>query len=151
MFDFIRWVSEIKPKVVLMENVAGFLTISKPFLREVGNRYRSAGYDIDIRLLCSADYGVPQLRNRVFCFAVRDNGRVILEPRITHSNLLTLFGSMAKYTTVGTALHGLPEPTRDGVVEVIYHPRIHTLLMESSSLTLILLLTTWRRFPMVKN
>jgi len=123
VFDFIRWVSEIKPKVVLMENVAGFLTISKPFLREVGNRYKSVGYDIDIRLLCSADYGVPQLRNRVFCFAVRDNGKVILEPRITHSNLFTLFGSMAKYTTVGTALHGLPEPTRDGVVEIHLPPK----------------------------
>lgn len=118
VFDFIRWVSEIKPRVVLMENVAGFLTISKVFLREVGNRYRAAGYDMDMRLLCSADYGVPQLRNRVFCFAVRDNGRVMLEPRITHSNLLTLFGSMAKFTTVGTALYGLPEPTKDGLVEV---------------------------------
>lgn len=118
VFDFIRWASEIKPKVVLMENVAGFLTISKAFLREVESRYRSAGYDIDMRLLCSADYGVPQLRNRVFCFAVRDNGRIMLEPRITHSNLLTLFGSMAKFTTVGNALHGLPEPTKDGVVEV---------------------------------
>lgn len=118
VFDFIRWVSEIKPKVVLMENVAGFLTISKAFLREVRDKYSSAGYDIDIRLLCSADYGVPQLRNRVFCFAARDNGRVILEPRVTHSNLLTLFSSTAKYTTVGTALYGLPKPTEDGVVEV---------------------------------
>jgi len=131
VFDFIRWVSEIKPKVVLMENVAGFLTISKAFLREIGDRYRSAGYDIDMRLLCSADYGVPQLRNRVFCFAVRDNGRVMLEPRITHSNLLTLFGSMAKFTTVGTALHGLPRPTKDGLVEVHSSPRDKNSLYEA--------------------
>jgi DNA (cytosine-5)-methyltransferase 1 len=65
----------IKPKIFLMENVRGLLSAKI----EAGNitsllkdEFKRAGYPhVVSQVLCAADYGVPQLRYRVFFMGVR--------------------------------------------------------------------------------
>lgn len=72
--DYIRIVSEKKPKFFLIENVQGILeekhtTALHGFL----DMLKSAGYNICYELLNAADYKVPQDRFRVFFIGIRND------------------------------------------------------------------------------
>lgn len=65
-----------KPKFVIIENVAAFA--SKTFKHEFNNLLRivqvnndSCGYNVYFDTLNSADYGIPQHRNRIFIVLIR--------------------------------------------------------------------------------
>lgn len=70
--QMLRLVEEINPKVVMIENVRGFL--SKQF-----DSYRSSiikhlnqlGYNIHLKLVNASDFGVPQLRPRAIIIGIR--------------------------------------------------------------------------------
>jgi DNA (cytosine-5)-methyltransferase 1 len=67
VLDYIRLVIEYSPRFFIMENVGGLLSPrGKPFFDEVTKRARQAGYELHIKKLNAAEYGVPQLRKRVF-------------------------------------------------------------------------------------
>lgn len=72
VFDFIDWIDELQPPVVTMENVPGMLTITDHFMEKVRNAFLDAGYMVKWRTLNSADYGVPQTRERVITIAYND-------------------------------------------------------------------------------
>lgn len=64
--EFVRAVSEIRPKLILMENVAGLASSRhEAYLLEKLALIEELGYDVEFRVLNSANYGVPQERNRV--------------------------------------------------------------------------------------
>jgi len=73
VFDYVRLINELKPKVFVFENVPGLLTLNK------GEDWRmlyyhfqvETGYDIYTDVLNAADYGVPQIRKRVFIVGFR--------------------------------------------------------------------------------
>jgi DNA (cytosine-5)-methyltransferase 1 len=87
VFDFIEWVQELQPAVVSMENVTGMLSITTEFMGEVESAYREAGYNVKYRTLNAADYGVPQIRNRVYTIAIREGIEIPQRwfPKPTHS------------------------------------------------------------------
>ena len=59
-------VENIKPDVVVMENVVGLRSMLNGKVEEkIINDYKEIGYEINVTVLNSADYGVPQLRKRV--------------------------------------------------------------------------------------
>jgi len=59
-------ISELKPKFIVMENVKGILTMKNgSYLDTVLTKLRQAGYNVDYKLINMADYGVPQIRERV--------------------------------------------------------------------------------------
>lgn len=64
--SYIRMVEEIKPRAFVIENVPGLVAL---FNGEVKNniieRFTKMGYKVDCKILCAADYGVPQSRKRV--------------------------------------------------------------------------------------
>lgn len=67
VLEYIRLVLELKPKFFLMENVGGLLSVrGKPILEELKKRCDQAGYAIYIQKLNAYEYGVPQMRKRVF-------------------------------------------------------------------------------------
>jgi DNA (cytosine-5)-methyltransferase 1 len=71
--EFARVVREARPEAVLMENVHGLAYRNHnagPFGRLVA-QFRDAGYAVSHRVLNAADHGVPQLRKRLFVYAVR--------------------------------------------------------------------------------
>jgi DNA (cytosine-5)-methyltransferase 1 len=56
-----------------MENVFGlaYNNHNRPIFDRFKARVRAAGYALDWRILLAADYGVPQLRQRLFCVGIR--------------------------------------------------------------------------------
>ncbi|MDJ0580540.1 DNA cytosine methyltransferase [Crocosphaera sp.] len=66
---FIRLVLELQPKYFVMENVPG-MTIGKQqmFLQEIFAEFAQNNYQVktDYQILNAANYGVPQLRERLF-------------------------------------------------------------------------------------
>lgn len=72
VFEFIRWVSEIDPDVVLIENVTGIRTISDNFINGVKKELREKGYyNIQSFILNLEDFSVPQSRERFFILATK--------------------------------------------------------------------------------
>ena len=68
--DFLRFVDHYEPKAFLMENVKGMLSATNDDGEEVVDVIRGQmedlGYDVRVTVLDSADYGVPQHRERLF-------------------------------------------------------------------------------------
>lgn len=59
-------VEHIKPEFVVMENVEGLRSMLNGKVEEkIIEDYRKIGYEINLTVLNSADYGVPQFRKRV--------------------------------------------------------------------------------------
>lgn len=62
----IETVRRYKPKAFLIENVPGMATLYKGEVRdEIVKRFTKMGYTVSNQILCSADYGVPQIRKRL--------------------------------------------------------------------------------------
>jgi DNA (cytosine-5)-methyltransferase 1 len=87
---YLRVVREILPKVMLLENVEGLKYAGKDeglqlLLRELDeiNRTEGTSYVPFVKVLNAADFGVPQLRERVFVVAHRE-GLPFAFPKPTH-------------------------------------------------------------------
>ncbi|MCL6596982.1 MAG: DNA cytosine methyltransferase [Firmicutes bacterium] len=84
--EFLRVVVEARPEAVLMENVHGLAYRNRnaaEFTRLVTG-LQDAGYSVRWKVLNAADYGVPQLRKRLFLYATRE-GTPPNFPQPTHS------------------------------------------------------------------
>ena len=71
-FDIMRLANQIKPKVILLENVRDLLTIDKgkvikKIINDLNKNYHVYGPEI----LCSKDFGIPQNRRRIFIIATK--------------------------------------------------------------------------------
>ncbi|MGH7088449.1 MAG: DNA cytosine methyltransferase [Stellaceae bacterium] len=74
--QFMRIAEELRPKIIVIENVTGLATLEKgAVLAELGNAFRAAGYSIDCAELLAAQYGVPQMRWRMFFIGWRSDRR----------------------------------------------------------------------------
>jgi DNA (cytosine-5)-methyltransferase 1 len=106
--QFVRLVREVRPKFFLMENVKGLLTYSGGYFKTlIEESFASAGYEVVSKVLCAADYGVPQLRHRIVFLGTR-TGVPLSFPEPTHGPTDSLFDDLAPYVTVGEALGDLP-------------------------------------------
>jgi DNA-cytosine methyltransferase len=122
VFSFIEWVNNFQPKYVMMENVAGMTTISDEFLKEVEKQYKNAGYSVKHKTLNAANFGVPQTRERVIYFGVRED--IDIEPSFPEGNhrkntdgQMTLSGDeIRSWVTVSEAFEDLGSPTKDGKI-----------------------------------
>ena len=101
VFEFIRFVDTIKPKAFLMENVRGLLSSDGGKIKSaIEEEFRKVGYTVVSRVLCAADYGVPQVRNRVFFLGFRNDLNIVPTfPEKTHTK--------ETYATVGEAINDL--------------------------------------------
>ena len=69
----IETVGEFKPRVFLVENVIGLVSMYDGVIKdEIVKRFSRLGYEVNMKILCAADYGVPQVRKRVFFVGVRE-------------------------------------------------------------------------------
>jgi DNA (cytosine-5)-methyltransferase 1 len=83
-YDFARLVGEARPRVVLLENVAGLLSSHRG--RDFGTVIRTLaefGYSVGWRVLNSKNFGVPQSRQRVYivgCYRdIHGPGQILFE------------------------------------------------------------------------
>ncbi|MGI2328141.1 DNA cytosine methyltransferase [Planococcus sp. YIM B11945] len=71
---FIRCLLQAKPFAFIAENVKGMMTLGKgEVLNQIVQDFASAGYTVKFELVNARDYGVPQLRERVFIVGVRED------------------------------------------------------------------------------
>jgi len=106
-FEYLRVAEEIKPKVIIGENVAGLLAgEAKLKLNEIVNTFEEIGYDVSYKILNASHFGVPQSRRRVIFIAVRED--VTEAIGLTFMNIASIFpeGS-GDIVTAGEALEGL--------------------------------------------
>lgn len=67
IFDIARILKIRQPKCFLLENVKGLVTHDKGnSLKCILNLLEDSGYDVTYRVLSSLDFGVPQMRQRVY-------------------------------------------------------------------------------------
>lgn len=107
----VKWAQELYIDTILIENVPEFRSWGpigangKPLKSKRGQTYtaflgalRSLDYKVDERILCSADYGDPTTRQRLFIMATRGR-RTPSWPAASHSRdgAATLFGQTAKW------------------------------------------------------
>jgi len=114
--EFIRIVKFLKPKVVLLENVSGLVsTKDGAFVNKITGEMRRAGYKVDYMVLNAADFGVPQIRKRVFFLGVEE-GLLIRWPAPTHG----VDGH--KHVTSWDAIGDLPEVESAGAADAYRQP-----------------------------
>lgn len=83
--ELLRVVRDKQPKYFVGENVKGLLSIGQgKVIKMIIEDFRSIGYTLEAKLLNSADYGVPQTRQRVIILGNRI-GKPIKYPEITHN------------------------------------------------------------------
>jgi len=126
--EFLRVVREARPRFFVMENVKGVLSAAikhRPLIQrgpghpqldeeeqlgsaliQILRALRKTGYFIVFDLLNSADFGVPQTRERVLFIGSRD-GEPIWTPSPTHSS--DGANGLARWVTLRQALAGLHE------------------------------------------
>lgn len=115
--QLLRVVRDKKPKYFVAENVTGLCSIGgyenkkdkkehkgvvfKKILEELG-KANDIGYDVEFKILNSANFGVPQIRRRVIIIGTRkDIPEKLKHPEPTRSK--------ENWKTVGETLQGLPE------------------------------------------
>ena len=71
---FIEFVKIIRPKLLLIENVSGILSrLNGNIIKNINKILKKNGYHINYKLLDASEFGVPQLRKRVFIVGNRLN------------------------------------------------------------------------------
>ncbi len=111
---FLRVLRDVTPKWFLAENVKGILSLDNgKALNRIISDFQSCGYHVEYRLFNTADYGVPQIRQRVIIAGTRsDIGSDFRYrfPKATHSNKSAQ--GLLPWVTVSTALSHLPDPDK---------------------------------------
>jgi len=111
--DFIDCIKIINPNFFIFENVTGILS-SKPnginIFADFVKRIQKIGYEtiVDKKKLIfnSADYGVPQVRKRIFVIGVKNKN--IINKIYDELNSSKIFDDKSKYFTIFDAISDLP-------------------------------------------
>lgn len=108
--QLMRIIEAKMPKFFLAENVKGIFSLGKgKVLEMIVDDFANIGYKVQVRLLNAADYGVPQIRQRVFISGVRDDiDYTFIYPAATHN--ADGSGGLSKWVGVGEALAKIPDP-----------------------------------------
>ncbi len=70
--DFLRVVSSLKPKAVLIENVPGIVSLGKgTVVQQIYAELEALGYKVRHKILFAGHYGIPQMRFRTVFVGIR--------------------------------------------------------------------------------
>jgi DNA (cytosine-5)-methyltransferase 1 len=113
---YTRVLAEARPRAFIVENVYALTyrnKASRPAFERLTKEIIEAGYDYSWRVLNAADYGVPQLRPRLFIVGARRGLPVPELPEATHGGRWErrqTGGGPRAHVTSGDALKGLSAP-----------------------------------------
>ena len=110
--EYYRVLKEFNPKLFLFENVKGLLSMQDgELLKTIISLFESLGYKVKYKLLNAADYGAPQIRERVIIIGSKLKTEFEY-PEPTHYNPEdenNLFkNSLKPYLTLEEAISDLP-------------------------------------------
>ncbi|MDR2364251.1 MAG: DNA cytosine methyltransferase [Zoogloeaceae bacterium] len=124
--DFLRIVSSIKPKAILIENVPGIISLGRgTVVAQIRKELQSMGYKVEHKILFAGHYGVPQMRFRTVFIGIRNfSGEITFpEPEYDAQAVANFTGAkslcipvsplfapnLKTHTTVWDAISDLPE------------------------------------------
>lgn len=97
VFEYVRTIEKLQPKVALLENVKGLIIgNAKAYARNLKLAFEAAGYRVQVFLLNAASMGVPQKRERVFFIGLRKDIN-LPELVLQFNEKPILFGSFSDY------------------------------------------------------
>lgn len=121
--DFIRFVEEFLPKVVVIENVAEIFNAFGGEVRtQIISKLKDLGYQVEVKVLFAPDYGVPQRRSRCFFIGSR-TGKKPYFPDPTNSKEAddSILFPKKPYVSAWEAINDLPElENGEGALEMDY-------------------------------
>ena len=115
--SFVGFVEALQPKIFLAENVKGILSANKgEAIKIITKRFEDTGYKLKVQLVNFADYGVPQLRQRVLFIGIRkdiDDEFSIPEPthKKSHVTVEEAFKEINKNCINNNLMRQLPTTT----------------------------------------
>ena len=145
---FIRALTQTQPAFFIAENVKGMMTLGKgEVLNQIIEDFASAGYTVTPHLVNARDYGVPQLRERVFLVGVHKEkiekkyGYHYIKPEPTHGDVsnINLFDDRKPFVTLRDAIGDLeanPGDVFEGSYSTIYMSRNRKKSWEEQSFTI---------------
>ena len=113
---YLRVLRDTKPRAFLLENVHGLVYKNKDEglrlllegIKQI-NGETGTNYSVKWKTLNAADYGVPQLRERVFLVGSRDGNQFDFpEPTHAHPDKIGLLNNLEPYRTAWDAIGDLP-------------------------------------------
>lgn len=110
--EYYRVLKEISPKAFIFENVKGLLSIRKgKLMQTILELFKSLGFKIKYKVLNAADYGTPQIRERVIIVGIKTEKEFEF-PKPTHynprENQLVFNENLKPYVSVAEAIGDLP-------------------------------------------
>ncbi len=112
-FEFLRLVDEIKPKIFIYENVTGIY--SKKNLENWERMWQSMndlGYKLWKGSLNAKDFGIPQIRNRLFVVGFLDRN---VNPNLFNPQTKELVGYMQDFLIESTEEGGVRYDSQGGI------------------------------------
>ena len=106
VLEMARLAEEVRPRIVMIENVPGLVEKGEPLFKELLARLKTSGYTTRFDVLQAADFGVPQRRRRLVLLAGR--GSVVHLPKPTHD--AEGAGGLPVWRTVRSAIRDMPKP-----------------------------------------
>lgn len=108
----VKLADRVKPQAVILENVPGMIQTNGGIgAKRIVADFAKIGYKMTPKLLYAPDYGLPQMRKRVFFVGLRDNNKEFVFPEPTVNK--------EHYVTCEEAIGDLPSlQTSDG--NIIY-------------------------------
>ncbi len=101
--DFVRFVKDFNPNYILIENVTGLLaTKNRNTLQSIFNEFNKLGYHLDLKVLSSNHFGVPEVRRRVIIIGNNQKCRNFY-PKKEYSNPGEIDPKLKPCRTVGWA------------------------------------------------
>ena len=97
-YEFVRFIKILKPEMIMLENVSGMKSMKngevvetiKAEIIEAGKEI-GKDYNVEYRMLNAADYGVPQLRNRLIFLGGSSKFNIAFpKPKFTPENYRTV-------------------------------------------------------------
>lgn len=89
--EYYRFVEGLKPLTIMLENVPGLVDYS--LFKEIINKIKKLGYEIDYKTVNIAEYGVPQRRKRLVLVGSK-LGKIEIAPGV--GTILTVRDAMKK-------------------------------------------------------
>lgn len=114
-FEYIRFVQNLRPKIVVIENVRGLLTRDNCYaINRITEILGNEGYNLSYRVLDASDYGVPQNRKRAIIIGIRKDFKDL----VFDFDLLEKKSKVSVEDAIGE-LYGF-EHSHDSVKELLY-------------------------------
>ena len=121
--SYIRLVEEIRPRAFVIENVPGLVGLFKGEVKDnIIKRLSELGYQVEYRIMCASDYGVPQNRKRVVFVGTKNGEKVFSYPEKTDEVVtceMALADLPALTDTLGEEIQDYATPPTNAYQEIM--------------------------------